>query len=301
MFSVLAFSYESLPDEATNLVSCIALYFQRIMIYSSNLIQLWIEEGFVDEYDNIQEAINQGREIIERLKSACLLQEGRSPMIIGTECLKMHDVIRDMALWLACEKGKKKNKFVVKDGVGLIRAQEVQKWKDAQKISLWNNTTVEELKKPPHFPSTETTLMQRMESFPQGFFTNMLIIRVLDISENEKLVELPVEIGDLITLQYLNLSWTGIKYLPTELKNLKFLRCLRLDGMFSLEPLPSQMVSSLSSLQLFSMQYLSFTSKVDGITLLKELEQLEHINDISITLRGRVLPAQILFNSHKLQ
>ena len=302
LFSVLAFSYESLPDEATK--SCFlycSLFPEDYDIYSPNLIQLWIGEGFVDEYDNIQEAVNQGREIIERLKRACLLQEGRSPMIIGTEYLKMHDVIRDMALWLACEKGKKKNKFVVKDGVGLIRAQEVQKWKDAQKISLWNNTTVEELKKPPHFPSTETTLMQRMESFPHGFFTNMLIIRVLDISENEKLMELPVEIGDLITLQYLNLSWTGIKYLPTELKNLKILRCLILDGMFSLESLPSQMVSSLSSLQLFSMQYLPFASKVDGIMLLKELEQLEHINDISITLRGGVLPAQILFNSHKLQ
>lgn len=34
------------------------------------------------------------------------------------EHVKMHDVIRDMALWLACEAGKRKNKFVVKDQVG---------------------------------------------------------------------------------------------------------------------------------------------------------------------------------------
>ena len=47
----------------------------------------------------------------------------------------MHDVIRDMALcWI---------KFVVKDGVGLIRAQEVEKWKETQRISLWD-TKIEE-------------------------------------------------------------------------------------------------------------------------------------------------------------
>lgn len=41
----------------------------------------------------------------------------------------MHDVIHDMA----CEnekKKKKKKKVVVKYGVGLIRAQEVEKWKE---------------------------------------------------------------------------------------------------------------------------------------------------------------------------
>lgn len=56
----------------------------------------------------------------------------------------MHDVIHDMA----CEnekKKKKKKKVVVKYGVGLIRAQEVEKWKETQRISLWD-TSIEELR-----------------------------------------------------------------------------------------------------------------------------------------------------------
>ena len=111
-------------------------------------------------------------------------------------------------------------------------------------------------------------------------------------------MELPAEIGNLVTLQYLNLSNTSIEYLPVELKNLKKLRCLVLNCMYSLKSLPSQMVLSLSSLQLFSMVF--SLPEEDQMALLKELDQLEHINDISIFLT-RVLSTKILFNSHKLQ
>ena len=91
------------------------------------------------------------------------------------EYLKMHDVICDMA----CENRKKKKKFVVKDGVGLIRAQEVEKWKETQRISLWD-TSIEKLRKPPYFTNTVTFLAlgKCIGSFPNGFFTSMPIIRV---------------------------------------------------------------------------------------------------------------------------
>ena len=123
------------------------------------------------------------------------------------------------------------------------------------------------------------------------------------MSNNFKLTELPAEIGNLVTLQYLNLSGLSIKYLPAELKNLKKLRCLILNEMYSLKSLPSQMVSSLSSLQLFSMYSTivgsDFTGDDEG-RLLEELEQLEHIDDISIHLTS-VSSIQTLLNSHKLQ
>ena len=301
LFSVLAFSYDSLPDEATK--SCFlycSLFPEDYQIPSEHLIQLWIGEGFLDEFDDIQEARNQGGKITQMLKHACLLEVGAGPFSIDGEYLKMHDVIRDMALWLACEKGKKKNKFVVKDGVGLISAREVQKWKDAQRIALWNETSIEELREPPCFPNTETVIgrMKRF-MFPSGFFTNMSVIRVLDFS-NAELPKLPAEIGNLATLRYLNLSGTRIEYLPIELKNLKKLRFLMLDKLYLVGPLPNQMVSSLSSLQLFSMKFFSSLSPADEIMLLEELEQLEHINDISIMLTS-IQSIQRLFESHKLR
>ena len=299
LFSVLAFSYDYLPDEATK--SCFlycSLFPEDDQIPPEHLIQLWIGEGFLDEYDDIQESRNQGGKIIQMLKHACLLEVGTGPFSIDGEYLKMHDVIRDMALWLACEKGKKKNKFVVKDGVGLISAQEVHKWKDAQKIALWNETSIEKLREPPRFPNTETIIGRKFR-FPSGFFTNMSVIRVLDFSKVE-IRKLPAEIGNLATLQYLNLSGIMIEYLPIELKNLKKLRFLMLDQLFSLALLPNQMVSSLSSLQLFSMKFFSSPSSADEIMLLEELEQLERINDISIMLTS-IQSIQRLFESHKLR
>ena len=138
--------------------------------------------------------------------------------------------------------------------------------------------------------------------FTNRFFTNMPTIRVLDLSNNFQLMELPVEIGDLVTLQYLNLSDTSIEYLPMELKNLKKLRWLILNTMYFLESLPCQMVSSLSSLQLFSM-YSRIVTKFKGDDerrLLEELEQLEHIDHISIGLTS-VSSIPTLFNSQGLQ
>ena len=151
---------------------------------------------------------------------------------------------------------------------------------------------------------TFLTSCEYIESFPNRLFTNMPVIRVLDLSNNFELKVLPVEIGNLVTLQYLNLSATDIEYLPVEFKNLKRLRCLILNDMYSLESLPSQMVSSLSSLQLFSMystkeEESAFTED-DERRLLEELKQLEHIDDISINLASES-SIQSLFNSHKLQ
>ena len=88
------------------------------------------------------------------------------------EYLKMHDVIRDLALWLARENGKKKNKFVVKDGVGYIGAKEVENWKETQRISLLRNTDIEELREPPYFPNMETFLATY--KFIQSFYKQIL-------------------------------------------------------------------------------------------------------------------------------
>ena len=86
-------------------------------------------------------------------------------------------------------------------------------------------------------------------------------------------------------------------------QELEKLRCLILNDMYLLKSLPSQMVSSLSSLQLFSMYRTivgsDFTGDHEG-KLLEELEQLEHIDDISINLASES-SIQSLFNSHKLQ
>ncbi|KAK0595706.1 hypothetical protein LWI29_009231 [Acer saccharum] len=50
----------------------------------------------------------------------------------------MHDVLCDMAHWLARKHG---NEILVKEHTGLIKSQEIGKWKEAVRVSLFGGST----------------------------------------------------------------------------------------------------------------------------------------------------------------
>ncbi|RVW23586.1 Disease resistance protein RPS5 [Vitis vinifera] len=254
--------------------------------------------GFMGEVHDIHEARDQGKKIIKTLKHACLLESGGS----RETRVKIHDVIRDMALWLYGEHGVKKNKILVYNKVARLHEdQETFKLKETEKISLWDMDVGK-------FPETlvcsnlKTLFVKKchnLKKFPNGFFQFMLLLRVLDLSDNDNLSELPTGIGKLGALRYLNLSYTRIRELPIELKNLKNLMILIMNDMKSLEIIPQDMISSLISLKLFSIYESNITSGVEE-TVLEELESLNDISEISITICN-ALSFNKLKSSHKLQ
>ncbi|KAJ4718190.1 Disease resistance protein [Melia azedarach] len=199
---------------------------------------------------------------------------------------KMHDVIYDMALWLTSEEG---NNILVAKSINLNKVKEIAKWKEAVRISLWGSN-IEFHTEIPFCPRLQTLLVResKLKTFQNNFFQATPALQVLDLSYNLHLTELPVGLGELINLQYLNLSDTNIKKVPIEIKNLRRLRMLLLDDMNNLEAIPSGVISCLSSLQAFSrlfggsneLHYQHF----DEITLLQELENLDDINEIGVTL-----------------
>ena len=99
VFAILAFSYDSLSNGSIK--SCFlycSMFPSYYEILEDELIELWIGEGFLTESHDIQRARDEGYDIIESLKVACLLDNAESEKHV-----KMHDMIRDMALWLTCE------------------------------------------------------------------------------------------------------------------------------------------------------------------------------------------------------
>ncbi|KAJ4721599.1 Disease resistance protein [Melia azedarach] len=132
----LKFSYDLLPSDTIRfcLLYC-CLFPEDYRIKIEDLMDYWICEGFLDEYDGI-EARNQGYSIIGTLIHACLLEEEEDEQ--GNNYVKMHDVIRDMALWIASttDHEKEKEKFLVRAGVGLTEVPSIDMWKDVTRMSL---------------------------------------------------------------------------------------------------------------------------------------------------------------------
>ncbi|KAF2301440.1 hypothetical protein GH714_024129 [Hevea brasiliensis] len=183
----------------------------------------WInKEGFLDQSDSTYEAREEGEDALGSLKSASLLESGKSE-----DFVKMHDVIQAMTLWLAREEGKAEDKVLV-----LEKTPQLSKWINAERISLWGAS---------------------IESLPEHLLAIIL-------QHNEGLIELPVGIGNLRNLRYLNLSGTCIEILQME----------------------SFIIAAFR--RVFDQILLLNSPLDDEVELLKELESLEHIDEIGIFL-----------------
>ncbi|TXG69287.1 hypothetical protein EZV62_004222 [Acer yangbiense] len=280
VYSLLKFSYDSLASDT--LRSCLlycSLFPEDYKIKIRDLIDCWIGEGFFDEYE-------AGYSIIGDLLCACLLEEE------DYDGLKMHDVIRDMALWLACEIEKKKEKFLVQTSVGLTKAPETRKWEGVKRMSLIGNR-IENLFEIPSCPHLSTLFLNKtsLKMINNDFFRFMPSLKVLNLSSNY-LIEFPLGISKLVSLQHLNLSSTSIKELPDELKALANLRCLNLGNMHHLHRVPLRLISSFAKLRIFRLFNWELGPVGDNILsgggeyLVEELLCLKYLKALSIQLNG---------------
>ncbi|KAK6912182.1 Leucine-rich repeat [Dillenia turbinata] len=240
VFPRLKLSYDNLPGPCYK--SCFlycSLFPEDFAINKNELVDCFISEGFWEDFDDISGAQNQVYHLVGTLVNACLLVE------VEKYFVKMHDVIRDMALWIGSGK-------IISD----------------------------------------------------GFFQSI----VLSLSRNNNLTDLPLEIFDLLKLEYLDLSETSIKKLPASFQQLKLLKCLNLSYMKRLEKISNNVIHSFSMLLVLRMfQCGSSDQLVEGIVLsggnedlVEELGCLEDLKSLSITLSS-VNALQKFLNSDRLQ
>ena len=292
VFPLLKFSYDRLTSETHKTCFLYGSLFPRNqIIMKDELIELWIGEGLLRDSHNIAVARREGKFILESLKLACLLEEVE--VNNSEDFVKMHNMLRDMALWIASSQGANKI-LVFQETDKSIKEQETASWKEAVRVSLWRSPSIDSLSPTPPCSPRLLTLLVRytmIKEFENKFFKSMYALRVLDSSQNAKLSKLHVGEGELIDLQYLNLSNTNICELPIGIKSCTHLRTLLLDGTENLKAIPVGMLSSLLSLRVFSWvptRYAGFNygSSVPGVTvlLLEELESLKHLQEISVII-----------------
>ncbi|KAK8312487.1 hypothetical protein V6Z12_D01G046100 [Gossypium hirsutum] len=319
IYERLKFSFDRLGD--LKIQSCFlycSLYPEDYIIPREELIEYWIDEEFLGTGSR-QELYDKGHTILNRLENNCLLEKA------GTDTVKMHDVMRDTALYI---KGSG-SRFKVQSGNGLKELPSKQEWgEDLEKVSFMVNN-VSEI--PPHLsPNCEilsTLLLQNnkcLERISESFFQHMHSLSILDLSYTS-IKQLPNSVSNLQTLIALVLRGCNkLRYVPS-LEKLKALRKLNLrDTAMEEVPKGLEMLVNLTYLdlsteslkefpmailpQLSCLQYLIFyskscTVKLDGseAARLRKLEKFEgrfneltDFNDYTDSIRGQSLTSYLL-------
>ncbi|MQM03547.1 hypothetical protein Taro_036335 [Colocasia esculenta] len=257
VLSIIKFSIDSLKDDFTRecLLYC-ALFPEDYSIKIDQLIEYWLGEGFLDnsrtDSSTLRSALGDGHSIIRTLKNACLLEEGD----VKDKHVKMHDMVRETALWLTGNDFDWRNRFIVCEGDEFERISQLHEWESARRISLMRQEVVELPSPVSECPNLLTLLVaakplgsrQEPVVVPPTMFAPMSVLRVLDLSRTN-IMEIPREVGLLSELRYLNLSWTKIRALPEELGRLLKLRHLGLWGTIELQHIPREAIVSLTRLQ----------------------------------------------------
>ncbi|KAH9715192.1 putative disease resistance protein [Citrus sinensis] len=207
VYPLLKFSYDSLQNDTVR--SCFlycCLYPEDYGILKWDLIDCWFGEGFFGESDR-SGAENQGYDILETLVRACLLEE------VEDDEVKMHDVIRDMAIWITCEIEKEKRNFLVRAGAGLKEAPGVKGWENVRRLSLMQNQieTLAEVPTCPHLLTLFFDFNKELKMIADGFFQFTPSLKVLKMSNCLNL-KLPIGMSELgSSLELLDISYTGIR------------------------------------------------------------------------------------------
>ncbi|KAK8300442.1 hypothetical protein V6Z12_D05G389500 [Gossypium hirsutum] len=236
----LKFSFDHLKDEKVK--SCFlhcALFPEDFEIWKDELIECWIEEGFIDDMGTRQEMKDKGHVILKKLGDNCLLENITTEF--GLHGIKMHDAVREMALSIT----RMNPRYIVQAGL---------QWSpDIEKVSLMYNSITE-------FPADVlptkcqvlTTLLLRgnpVTKIPYSLFMNMPCLSVL------------------------NLSFTKIESLPNSISELKNLTTLLVRGCQELRDLPC--LSMLQELKKLDLSGTKIEEVPEGMDMLIKLRYLD--------------------------
>ena len=316
VYKPLKWSYDSLGNNIKSCFLYCSLYPEDFSIEIRELVQCWLAEGLIDKQKNYDDIHNRGAAVVEYLKDCCLLEDGHLK-----DTVKMHDVIRDVAIWIATSV-EVKYKSLVRSGISLSQISEGELSRSVRRVSFMFNRIKELPDGVPLCSKASTLLLQDnllLQSVPQGFLIAFQALKVLNMGGTQirrlpdsicllhqlealllrdcsHLQEMP-PLDGLQKLLVLDCCATRIKELPKEMERLSNLRELNLSCTQYLERVQAGVMSELSGLEVLDMTDSSYRWSLKGRAekgkaVFEELGCLEKLISVSIGLNGIPFPVK---------
>ncbi|KAI7997642.1 Disease resistance protein [Camellia lanceoleosa] len=247
VYAFLKLSYDQF--ESSDAKSCFLLccfFPEDANISIEVLARHYITRSLIGQNTNtLIRASHQVLTAVDILKDACLLLEGEDENFV-----KMHDVIRDVALSIAKDDGKE---ILVKPGVKEWPKKDTCKSYSAISLRLDGTLELPDDLVCPQL-HTLTILLKRninpLLNVPDRFFSGMEKLTILELNRICMLPPLPLANLDLNNnLEILSLRGSNIKVLPSEIGQLTRLRLLDLGNCYQLTEIPQGVISNLSRLE----------------------------------------------------
>ncbi|KAF7839054.1 putative disease resistance protein [Senna tora] len=232
-----------------------------------------------------------GEPVIQKLKLSCLLERVEDDLFLSRK-VKMHDVIKDMALWIMRGPNKTKRKILVQEDASRVSPNDIEMWQTVERISIID---YDELHVPVVTCPNLTTITFAMKelSGPKTLHLSniqyMSRLKVLDVSSShpQKIIKLPAKLGDLVHLEYLSLMG-DMSVIPTEFKKLRKLKYIALykrsDDVVSIL---LEVVSNLEELRVLRFINTSANKNTEERKLLEQLESLPKLEELSIEITSK--------------
>ncbi|KAJ8628478.1 hypothetical protein MRB53_021785 [Persea americana] len=252
VFVPLKFSYTRLPD--TVLQYCFlyyALYPEDHKISANELIDNWICEDLIEITRVREDNINKGHTILDHLIKVSMLERCNDDDYVLGIHVKMHDLIRDMAIIITRTKNPQSEIYAGQQ----LQDLSIEFPEDAERISLMHND-IEAI-----FPDSYFNYMcsfrvlnlssTKIWSLPKSV-SNMKNLRALILNLCRDLEEVP-SLERLEELRMLDLSHTKIRELPSGMEAMVYLQHLDLDCTEELRVFPAGIILRLSHLEELTM------------------------------------------------
>ncbi|XP_062075908.1 disease resistance protein At4g27190-like [Humulus lupulus] len=228
--------------KAKSLLLLCALHKEDAQIRVEDLMRYSVGCRLLQGVNIVKEARNRVNSLVDKLKSHCLLLDGKSKSYV-----KMHDVIRDVCIVIANEDEHRMNNITSATMYEEFVAHE--RHKSSKAISFLGYDDYENLPKTLECPCLELLLLSSfsLKSIPDDFFEQIKKLEAL-VMGNTRLESLPSSFHFLQNLQKLCLRGYSLIDIAM-IGQLRHLQLLDLQGCYGLRVIEPNVISNLTQME----------------------------------------------------